>query len=89
MNTDHRAHRPTATGQVLPLAQAFAASGLTVDELYWKHLGFGGTVSPGDLEAVLFGDLDPGPQDHTVLAQVVNEALMDAGRPERAAFTWW
>ena len=78
-----RAYRPA--DQLLPLGQAFALSGLTLEQLYWNHLGIGGVLAPPELVSVLFEDAATDPSMHNVLAQVVNEGLMDAGRAERVA----
>jgi hypothetical protein len=59
---------------------------LTLEQLYWNHLSMGGVLAPPKLVSVLFGDAATDPHIHSVLAQVVNEGLMDAGRVERVAF---
>jgi hypothetical protein len=83
MIIDSRTYRPA--DQLLPLGQAFALSGLTLQQLYWNHLSIGGVLAPPELMSVLFGDAATDSHMHNVLAQVVNEGLMDAGRAERVA----
>ena len=73
--------------QFLPLGRAFALTELSFQQLYWGQLGIGGSLCPGELEAVLFGDINVDSHAHNILAQTINEALMDDRRPERAAFT--
>ena len=84
MVIDHHTRRPA--DRHLPLGQAFAPTELTLQQLYWQQFGFGGSLHPAELEAALFGDIDIGSHAHDVVAQAINEALMDEGRPERAAY---
>ena len=71
------------------MARAFDISGLTFQQLYWDYVVLGGGLDPWELEAILFSDLEAEPRAYNVLAQALNEALMDDGRAERVASVAW
>ena len=71
----------------LPLGHAFDLCGMTLQQLYWASVALGGSLPPPALAAALSGDGRVDARAHDVLAQALNEALMDVGRAERVALT--
>jgi hypothetical protein len=72
----------TATAHPCPLTViAWRLGGLTLTELWWRHLGLGGTGSRAALADYLHGTSTWPPAAHNVLAQTLNEGLWDLRIP--------
>jgi hypothetical protein len=56
-------------------------AGLTHAELWLRYFELGGESPPLELEAVLFGALEPTPYEHDIIAQVLNERFVELGGP--------
>lgn len=75
---------PTPPGHLLEAACRRAA--LAPRQLWWAYATLGGTASESDVEAFLAGrsGLDPGQYD--VLAQAVNDRLVELGIDHRVPY---
>jgi hypothetical protein len=63
-------------------------AGLTIDELWLRYFGLGGTADAVETEAYLRGVVAlPGPE-RDVLAHAVNEGLAEIQVPERVPYTF-
>jgi hypothetical protein len=52
---------------------------LTQEELWLRYFELGGMSSALQLEAFLFGALNPSPYDHDVIAHALNERFVELG----------
>jgi hypothetical protein len=50
---------------------------LTVDELWIRYLGLGGSSTVEELKTYLDGTVDPVPHEHDLLAQALNERFKE------------
>ena len=61
------------------LNQARTDAGLTHGELWLRYFELGGMSTAFQLEAVLFGALQPSSRDHNVIAHALNERFVELG----------
>lgn len=66
--------------------QARQAAQLTHAELWLRYFALGGVGSPLDLEALLYGALQPSGHEHDVIAHALNERFMELGSARRVAY---
>lgn len=52
---------------------------LTHGELWLRYFELGGMSSALELEAILYGALEPSPHDHDVIAHALNERFVELG----------
>jgi len=67
------------------LAEAFAGSKLTVEELWLRYFALGGDAGKVEVEAYLAGLMPLSSLQHNILAHAVNERLDELG-PRRAPY---
>jgi hypothetical protein len=67
------------------LAEAFAVSQLTVEELWLRYFALGGDAGKVEIEAYLAGLMPLPSLQHNILAHAVNERLDELG-PRRAPY---
>ena len=67
------------------LAEAFAASQLTVEELWLRYFALGGDAGKVEIEAYLAGLMPLPSLQHNILAHAINERLDELG-PRRAPY---
>jgi hypothetical protein len=67
------------------LAEAFAGSKLTVEELWLRYFALGGDAGKVEVEAYLSALMPLPPLQHNILAHAVNERLDELG-PRRAPY---
>jgi hypothetical protein len=65
---------------------AWRLGGLTLNDVWWRHLELGGTSSPAALAGYLVGMTAWPAAAHDVLAHTLNEALWDVGCPSLAPY---
>ena len=76
---------PTAHTPACPLTGiAWRLGGLTLPELWWRHLALGGTGSRTALADYLLGTAAWPDVEHNLLAQTLNESLWEVGIPSLA-----
>jgi hypothetical protein len=68
------------------LAKAFAASQLSIDELWLRYFALGGEAGGYEIEAYLTGLMQVSAHQHNLLAQAVNERLAELPPPPRATY---
>ena len=61
------------------LNQARTKAGLTHGELWLRYFELGGMSTAFQLEAYLFGALQPTSRDHNVIAHALNERFVELG----------
>ena len=61
------------------LDQARQAADLTPGELWFRYFELGGMSSPLEVDAYLFGALQPTHHDYDVLAHALNERFVELG----------
>lgn len=61
------------------LNQARRDADLTEGELWMRYFELGGMSSPLELDAYLFGALEPTAHDYNVLAHALNERFVELG----------
>ncbi|WP_028937014.1 hypothetical protein [Pseudonocardia spinosispora] len=66
-------------GLELSLGDGFARTRISVEQLWTRQIGLGGNLTQDQLEAGLHDQRSLGTYDHDVLAQALNEQLMDQG----------
>ena len=54
-------------------------AGLTIADLWLRYFGLGGTSTPVELEALLFGARMPTDHDHDLIAHALNERFVELG----------
>jgi len=54
-------------------------AGLSLGELWMRYFELGGMDSAIELEAILFGILQPSQHDHDVIAHALNERFVELG----------
>ena len=54
-------------------------AGLSLGELWLRYFELGGMSTGLELEAFLFGALEPSPHDHDVIAHALNERFVELG----------
>lgn len=69
------------------LDQARQDAGLSHIELWVRYFAFGGMAAPIELEAHLFGALDPGAHEHDLLVHALNERFAELGRGHPIAYS--
>jgi hypothetical protein len=52
---------------------------LSFDELWMRYFALGGMSTALEVEAILFGALEPSPHDHDVIAHAINERMVELG----------
>lgn len=62
------------------LRAGLAMSQLQLGELWAAYAGLGGTMSAGEVEAVLRGEREPTAYEHDVLAQALNDHFTERGQ---------
>ena len=67
------------------LSDAFAASQLTVEELWLRYFALGGDAGKVEIEAYLSGLMPLPSLQHNILAHAINERLDELG-PRRAPY---
>ncbi|MDP9884204.1 hypothetical protein J2W21_001714 [Sinomonas atrocyanea] len=70
------------------LASAFAASGLTLGELWTRYLGVGGNAYEHRLESFLDGLTGLPSFERDLIAQALNENLDDLGLPRSVPYSF-
>lgn len=70
------------------LASAFAASGLTVGELWTRYIGVGGNAHEHRLESFLDGLTSLPSFERDLIAQALNENLDDQGLPRSVPYSF-
>jgi hypothetical protein len=68
-----------ATSPLDALDRARQAADLTQDELWVRYFELGGMSSPLEVDAYLYGALEPTPHDYNVLAHALNERFVELG----------
>ena len=68
-----------AEAQKNQLNQACTDAGLTHGELWLRYFELGGMSTAFQLEAVLYGALEPSSRDHNVIAHALNERFVELG----------
>jgi hypothetical protein len=63
------------------LAAAEASAGLQVEELWLAYIGLGGNAGPFEIDAYLAGLMPLSAYEHNVLAQGINEELLELSPP--------
>jgi hypothetical protein len=53
-------------------------AGLTVDDLWLRYVGLGGTALPHEVERFMQGE-EPPPDQHNVLVHALNERFVEMG----------
>lgn len=53
---------------------------MTPEQLWMRYFALGGMSPPLELEAILFGALEPTPHDADVVAHALNERFTELGR---------
>jgi hypothetical protein len=61
-------------------------AGLTHGELWLRYFELGGMITELELEAVLYGALEPSAHDHEVIALALNERFMECGSEEAVPY---
>ncbi len=61
------------------LDRARLDAGLSHGELWLRYFELGGMSSAFELEAFLYGALQPSPHDHDVVAHALNERFVELG----------
>jgi hypothetical protein len=69
------------------LVAAFAATGLSVNELWLRYFALGGSAGAMEIEAYFTGLMRLDDDEHDLLAQTVNERL-DEIAPPRAPYSF-
>jgi hypothetical protein len=59
---------------------------LTRNELWLRYFELGGMCTPFQLEAFLYGALEPSPHDHEVIAHALNERYVELGGDRRVPY---
>lgn len=67
-------------GDGLSLVRGMAASGLTYQDLWLRYVSVGGSAGALEVEAYVLGLLQPGPHQHDLIAQALNECYLDRGQ---------
>ena len=68
-----------ATSPPDALDQARQVADLTAGELWFRYFELGGMSSPLEVDAYLFGALEPTAHDYNVLAHALNERFVELG----------
>ena len=68
------------------LAGCFAASRISLRDLWFDYFALGGNAGRYEVEAYLAGLMPMSAHEHNVLAQAINERLADAPLPTRAPY---
>lgn len=50
---------------------------LSVEELWWRYFGLGGTSTAPQLDALLHGSVDPSAHEYNLMAAALNERFME------------
>ena len=50
---------------------------LSVEELWWRYFGLGGTSTAPQLDALLHGSVDPTAHEYNLMAAALNERFME------------
>jgi hypothetical protein len=61
------------------LDQSRQSADLSHGELWLRYFELGGMSTPFELEAFLYGALEPSPHDHDVIAHALNERFVELG----------
>jgi hypothetical protein len=86
MQDDSELRAPAAAPiRPFPLRAGLAQSELSLDEVWYRYVGMGGTLSRTDLEAVLSGEPVAAGQ-YDVIAQVLNEYFLERGGDHPVAY---
>jgi hypothetical protein len=76
----HGAPRDPSGGEVpLSLQAGFALCEFSIEQLWTSHVALGGNLPLSDLDAAVLGTGELADHDHDVVAQALNERLMDQG----------
>lgn len=76
---------PETPRDVLDLARVEA--GLSHSELWLRYFELGGMSTALQLEAYLYGALDPSAHDHDVIAHALNERFVELGGNHPVAYS--
>ena len=75
-------------GEVLdPLETARRALEMSVTDLWWRYFAVGGMASELEIEAILFGALEPSDLERDLLAVALNERFSELGRDHPIAYS--
>jgi hypothetical protein len=77
---------PTDRGPTERLDAYRVKAGLTHGELWLRYFELGGMSSELELEAILYGVLEPSPRDHEVIALALNERFMECASEEAVPY---
>ena len=78
--------RPPLQASALSLTDGLQLSGLTPRELWVRYFGISGNAGETEVEAYAQGLLYPGPHEHDLIAQALNDYFIDSGAQYRAAY---
>ena len=59
---------------------------LSFDELWMRYFALGGMSTALEMEAILFGALQPSAHDHDVIAHALNERFVELGGNHPVAY---
>jgi hypothetical protein len=76
----------TAQGSGLSLAEGLWLTELNAEQLWLDYVALGGDAGQLEVEAYTLGILDPGPYQHNLIAQVLNEHVMASGGDHPVAY---
>jgi hypothetical protein len=68
-----------ADAQTDVLDRARRDAGLSHGELWWRYFELGGMSTAVELEAFLYGALQPSVHDHDLVAHALNERFVELG----------
>ena len=68
------------------LEQARQEAGLSQGDLWFRYFGLGGMSTALELEAFLFGALEPTVHDHDLIAHALNERFVELGGNHPVAY---
>jgi hypothetical protein len=70
----------SATGRPVDMLDQYRrGAGLSHSDLWLRYFELGGMSNALELEAILFGALEPSPHDREVIAQALNERFVELG----------
>ena len=70
----------SATGRPVDMLDQYRrGAGLSHSDLWLRYFELGGMSNALELEAILFGALQPSPHDREVIAQALNERFVELG----------
>ncbi|MCW2529035.1 MAG: hypothetical protein JWM76_3895 [Pseudonocardiales bacterium] len=71
----------------LTLREGFDRSGLTFEELWYRHIALGGNAGRADLDAFVAGVFKPDRLEYDVIAETLNEEFTARGEDHPVAYS--